>query len=112
HRQRAGDDAERLGLVRVEVGGGEGAVRGDERLEAEVVAARLAGGLVEDEPLPCDRILDGLPCDDHGLLSLLVALSMTRRACGPGGVDRDGATPRQNPCLWARNGSVEPFVRP
>ena len=59
-RERAGDHLERLGLVRMDVSGGEAAARLDESLEPNVFAARVARRFVEDEPLAGERVLDCL----------------------------------------------------
>jgi hypothetical protein len=50
------------------VGGGDEAVRLDEGLEHDRFAVRLARGLVEDEPLAGDRVLDDVSCLDHVVL--------------------------------------------
>ena len=46
---------------------GDEAVRLDEGLDDDGLAARLARGLAEDEPLAGDGILDGVSYADHVL---------------------------------------------
>src|SRR5919106_3066683 len=71
--ERAALDLEGLGLVRVDVRGGDEAVRLHGRLDEDVLAVRLGRGLEEAEALAGDRILDRLSLADHGQSVLSVA---------------------------------------
>jgi hypothetical protein len=53
----------------VDVGGGDGGARLEDRLDLDVLAVRVAGGLVDDEAPAGDRVLERLPCADDGCAS-------------------------------------------
>jgi len=57
-------------LLRMNVGGGDEAVRLDEGLDHDRLAVRLARRLAEDEPLARHRVLDDVPCLNHVVLLL------------------------------------------
>ena len=67
----AAEDLEALLLRRVDVGRRDEAVRLDERLDHDGLAAGVARGLAEDDALAGDRVVDAVACADHvWLLSL------------------------------------------
>ena len=70
-------DLEALLLARMHVRRGDEAVRLHERLDDDGLAAGLAGGLAEDEPLAGDRVLDRISSTNH--LSAPLVLPAQRR---------------------------------
>ena len=78
HADSPGDDLELLALERVDVRGRDDAARPDEHLDLDRLAARLARGLVEDDALSGDGVLDRVACVNHLVLLRL----LTRRTLG------------------------------
>ena len=67
HPERSREHLEALGLEGVDVRRGDEAAGLHDRLEDDALAAGLGGGLVEDEPLAGDGILDLISCVEHVL---------------------------------------------
>ena len=65
HAERPREHLEALGLERVHVRRGDEAAGLHDRLEDDALAVRLGRGLVEDEPLAGDGILDLISCVEH-----------------------------------------------
>ena len=62
---RPAEHLEALFLGGVDVRRRDEAVRLDEALDDDGLAARVGGRLVEDDALAGDRILDGVSCSNH-----------------------------------------------
>ena len=77
----AGDDLEGLLLRRVDVGGGDGAVRLDVRLDDDALAVGVGRGRAEHERLAGDGVRDGLAGGDH-VVSSWSKVVLTRRTIG------------------------------
>jgi hypothetical protein len=61
-----GQHPEALLLHRVDVAAWHLAVGGQDQIEAQQLPAGVGGGLVEDEPLAADRVVEYLSCKGHG----------------------------------------------
>ena len=67
------EDLEALGLVRMDVGGGDEAVRLDADVDEDVLAARLGGGAHDVHGLAGDGVVEDVSAADHaGLLRIVM----------------------------------------
>jgi hypothetical protein len=65
HLHRALEHLEALGLVWMDVGGGDDRARLEDGLDEDVRAVGVARGFMEDEALARDGVLDRLSGPDH-----------------------------------------------
>ena len=71
---------EDLGLVRVQVGGGDEAVRLDEHVDHDTLPVRVGGGLDEADRLAGDAVVDDVSGADHGVAPCLGGYGWTGAA--------------------------------